>query len=296
MSFEGIMPALTTPFDGDDRIDEHALRSNVRRQLDAGVGAIVALGTLGEHGALSAAERDQVIATIVDECGGERPVIVGVSATRAALAREHAQQAAALGAAAVMSLPPLLYDAELHELVAHYSAIAQVGLPIMLYNNPGASHSDLSPRTIVALAQEVGAITCVKECSGDARRIAELIERSGGALEVHVGGDDWALEGLCAGARGWVSGCANPAPRECVALWELVRAGKLEAARDLYRRLLPLAHLDMTAKLVQYYKAALDLTGAVGGPVRSPRLALGEAEVAVVREALAALGTQQLRA
>ncbi|MGH2842958.1 MAG: dihydrodipicolinate synthase family protein, partial [Solirubrobacteraceae bacterium] len=203
MKLEGIMTALTTPFDADDRVDHPALRANLRRQLDAGVGAIVALGTMGEHGSLADSEREQVLATIIDECGAACPVIAGVSAERTSVAREHAQRAAAAGAAGVMCLPPLLYDAEPHELAAHYSAVAEAGLPIMLYNNPGASHSDLRPQTILALAHQVESIASVKECSGDARRIAELLEIAGDRLEVYVGGDDWALEGLCAGAGGW---------------------------------------------------------------------------------------------
>jgi 4-hydroxy-tetrahydrodipicolinate synthase len=288
MKLEGIMPAVTTPFDADDRIDERALRTNLRRQLEAGVGAIVALGTMGEAGALSVAEREQVLRATVDECG-DRPVVAGVSADGPARARAHAEQAADAGAVGVMCLPPVSYDAELHELVAHYDAVAQAGLPIMVYNNPGASHSDLRPETIVSLAREVDAIECVKECSGDARRIAELLERTGGSLDVFVGGDDWALEGFAVGARGWVSGCANPAPRECVALWSLVCDGDLAAARELYTRLLPLARLDMSPKLVQYYKAALDEVGAAGGPVRPPRMALREPDLQLVRDALDAL-------
>ncbi|HEX5195556.1 MAG TPA: dihydrodipicolinate synthase family protein [Solirubrobacteraceae bacterium] len=295
MTLSGIMPAVTTPFDVDGRIDERALRANLRRQLEAGVTAIVALGTMGEGGALSVAEREQVLRATVDECG-DRPVVAGVSADGPALARAHAEQAARAGAVAVTCLPPVSYDADLRELIAHYEAVAQAGLPIMVYNNPGASHSDLRPETIVALGREVGAITCVKECSGDARRIAELLERTDGSLDVLVGGDNWALEGFAAGAHGWVSGCANPAPRECVALWKLVCDGDLADARELYMRLLPLARLDMSPKLVQYYKAALDEVGAAGGPVRPPRMALLEPDLQLVREALAALRSSSVAA
>ena len=289
MKLEGVMPAVTTPFDIDDRIDEAALRSNLRRQLDAGVGAIVAMGTMGESGALSMTERAQVLAAMVDECG-ERPVIAGVSADRPRVARAYAEQAADAGAVGVMCLPPVLYDAELHELVAHYEAVAQAGLPIMVYNNPGASHSDLLPSTIVSLAREMGAITCVKECSGDARRIAEFWSDRKARWTYSSAETTGRWRGVRGrGWHGWVSGCANPAPSECVALWELVQAGDLDRARGLYTRLLPLARLDISPKLVQYYKAALDEVGAVGGPVRPPRMALREQDLALVRDALEAL-------
>jgi 4-hydroxy-tetrahydrodipicolinate synthase len=120
----------------------------------------------------------------------------------------------------------------------------------------------------------------------DARRIAHLVNLCP-ELDVLVGGDDWALEGLCAGATGWVSGVADVFGAECVRLWELCQAGELAAARALYADLLPLARLDMTPKLVQYFKAALDEIGVGGGPCRPPRLPLGEDELATLRRAVA---------
>jgi 4-hydroxy-tetrahydrodipicolinate synthase len=156
----------------------------------------------------------------------------------------------------------------------------------MLYNNPEGSGSDLEPELVRELVQEVPSITAIKESSGDARRIAELVDRCP-QTDVLVGGDDWALEGFCAGAAGWVSGVANVFPAESVRLWEHCQAGELAPARELYRALLPLAHLDMTPKLVQYFKAALDELELGGGPCRPPRLPLTETELAVVRQAVA---------
>ena len=128
----------------------------------------------------------------------------------------------------------------------------------------------------------------MKECSGDARRIPAIIAAAP-SLEVLVGGDDWALEGFAAGATGWVSGVAVAAPAECVELYEAARAGELERARAVYQRMLPLARLDMTPKLVQYFKGAQDALGFAGGPVRAPRLELDEADRAVLDAAVAAL-------
>ena len=105
-------------------------------------------------------------------------------------------------------------------------------------------------------------------------------------VDVLVGGDDWALEGLCAGAAGWVSGVVDVLPAQSVRLWELCLAGDLPTARDLYAELLPLARLDMTPKLVQYFKAALDELGLGGGPCRPPRLPLTEDELVVLRRAV----------
>jgi dihydrodipicolinate synthase/N-acetylneuraminate lyase len=146
----------------------------------------------------------------------------------------------------------------------------------------------MSPALVARLAT-IDGVVAIKECSGDARRLAELLNATED-FEVLVGGDDWALEGFCAGATGWISGVANVAPRECTVLLRLCREGRLDEARAVYAGILPLARLDMRPKLVQYFKAAMDLTGRPGGPCRPPRLELSETEHREVEEAVAALG------
>jgi 4-hydroxy-tetrahydrodipicolinate synthase len=289
MRFPGIIPAVTTPFDSAGAIDRPALEANVAALLDAGVHGIVATGTMGEAGSLSTAERRTVIQAVVGVVDGRVPVIAGVSAGTPAAAIALAADAADAGAGALMLLPPLGYRGDDDEVVAYYRSVAEAaGLPLMAYNNPEASGTDMPPALLARLYEEIDAVVAVKECSGDARRIPALIAAAPG-LEVLVGGDDWALEGFCAGATGWVSGVADVAPRECIALYEACRAGDLEAARAVYRRLLPLARFDMTPKLVQYFKAAMDEVGLSGGPCRPPRLPLTDAERAALGEATAAL-------
>ena len=146
-----------------------------------------------------------------------------------------------------MCLPPVDYIADERELDAHFAAVcAATDLPVMLYNNPEASRQDLRAADDRVARRPAERIVAVKECSGDARRIAHLIELAGDRLEILVGGDDWALEGYAAGAVGWVSGTANIAPAECLELERLVATNDLEAARALWPRLLPLSRLDMT--------------------------------------------------
>jgi 4-hydroxy-tetrahydrodipicolinate synthase len=289
MRFPGIIPAVTTPFDASGAIDFDGLASNVAALLEAGVHGIVATGTMGEAGSLSAAERRSVVEAVVRAADGRVPVIAGVSAGTPAAAIALAADAAEAGAVALMMLPPLGYRADEDEIVAYYRSVAEAaGLPLMAYNNPEASGTDMGPALLARLYREIDAVVAVKECSGDVRRIPALIDAAPG-LEVLVGGDDWALEGFCAGATGWVSGVADVAPRDCVALYEACRAGDLETARGIYRRMLPLSHFDMTPKLVQYFKAAMDDVGFVGGPTRPPRLPLTDAERAALREAMAVL-------
>jgi 4-hydroxy-tetrahydrodipicolinate synthase len=287
--FPGIIPAVTTPFDPTGAVDTDALERNLTALLDAGVHGFVATGTMGEAASLTPEERRRVVQTAVRAADGRAPVIAGVSSGTPAASIGFAADAAEAGADAIMLLPPLGYRADARETVAFYRAVADaIALPIMAYNNPEASGVDMPPALIARIAAEVEQVVAIKECSGDARRIAALLHAAP-ELEVLVGGDDWALEGFCTGATGWVTGVADCAPAECVELYEACRAGDLERARAVYGRLLPLARLDMTPKLVQFFKGAQDALGFTGGPVRPPRLALDEADRAVLDAAVAAL-------
>lgn len=275
MSFEGIIPAITTPFDGDNRIDLEGLRGNVDHAIAAGVHAIVGTGTMGESGSLSREERREVLEAIVGTADGRIPVVAGIAAQTPGIAADYVADAKVAGVAGFMVLPPLLYNGGYAEIRAYYEGICRTAdLPVVAYNNPHAAGYDLPASLLVELAADVPDIVQVKECSGDVRRIPEIINGSDGRLGVLVGGDDWAFEGLCVGATGWISGVADVFAAECVELFDLVSRRELDAARELYGRLLPMARFDMTPKLVQYYKAGMDEVGLRGGPSRPPRLAL----------------------
>jgi 1-pyrroline-4-hydroxy-2-carboxylate deaminase len=292
---KGVYAAIVTHFDADLNVDHDAVAAEVNRLIAAGIHGILPNGTVGEGGSLSRAERRAVIETAVGAAAGQVPVCAGVSAATAEQAAEFARDARSAGAESVMSLPPLLYRADRRELIEFFGTVARAAdLPLMVYNNPQSSGSDLEPELLAELVQVVPGITALKETSGDARRIAHLVNLCPEA-DVMVGGDDWALEGFCAGAAGWVSGVADVFPADAVRLWDLCQAGELGAARSLYGDLLPLARLDMTPKLVQYFKAALDEIGIGGGPCRPPRLPLTGDELDALREAVAqgALASQR---
>jgi len=286
--FEGIIPAVTTPFTADDQVDVAALKENIEKLIEAGVHGFVATGTMGEAGSLTRDERALVIRSVVEASAGRVPVTVGISSGSARVSLEYAADAKAAGAEYVMSLPPLGYRADEDEVVAFYAELATCGLPVMAYNNPEASGVDMPAALIARIYEEVGGVVAIKECSGDARRIAALLHLDGD-LEVVVGGDDWALEGFAAGATGWITGVGVVAPAETVELYDAVLAADLPRAREVYRRLLPVARFDMSSKLVQYFKAAQDAVGFHGGPTRAPRLPLKADEVAALEEALAIL-------
>jgi 4-hydroxy-tetrahydrodipicolinate synthase len=283
---KGVSAAIVTHFASDLTVDHAAVQAEVERLIDDGIHGIVATGTMGEATALSPEERRTVVSIAVTTAAGRVPVYVGISAMTPAQAVSYAADAQDAGADGVMVLPPLLYRADRRELLEFFSAIAgATELPMMVYNNPPASGSDMEPALLAEIAREVPQVRAFKECSGDARRIAELIDLCPG-LDVLVGGDDWALEGFCAGAAGWVSGVAVVLPRQCVKLWDLCSGGDLAAARALYSELLPLGRTDMTPKLVQYFKAALDELGLGGGPCRPPRLPLESDELEELRAAV----------
>jgi 4-hydroxy-tetrahydrodipicolinate synthase len=289
VTFSGVHPAVLTPFGESFELRVDALQEAVDWLIDSGVDGIVGLGTLGESRSLSADERHLVLDAVIESAAARVPVTIGISAETAEQAAALAGEATAAGAEALMCLPPLIYHAADSEITAFFEEVARAShLPLMIYNNPTGSRNDLSPEVIAHLF-ELDTIVAVKECSGDARRIPAILGLTDGQMEVLVGGDDWALEGACAGAVGWVSGVANVAPSECSQLWELCTTGDLAAANRLYLRLLPLARLDMHPKLVQFFKGALDRSGRVGGPTRPPRLPLSREEEVMLDRAMDAL-------
>ena len=288
-TFGGVIPAVVTPFTDDLSLDFVALRGNLELLLRAGIDTVLAAGTMGEASSLTEDERQALLSAIGVALAGRGSFVVGISADTAVKAARFAEQAADAGAVGLMCLPPTLYHADDRELMAFYSRVAHAtNLPLMLYNNPEGSRNDLTPAQIGQL-HAAGVAVAVKECSGDARRIAAICELTNGTMEVVVGGDDWALEGFCAGAIGWVSGCANVAPELSIDLFNACTRADMNEARQVYRRLLPLARLDMTPKLVQFYKAGLDRVGGRGGLSRPPRLALTSEDTVRLDAALEAL-------
>lgn len=293
MRFPGIIPAVTTPFRPDGTIDVDGLQANVEALLAAGVHGLVTTGTMGESASLDPEERKLVITSVSEVAEGRVPVISGIASPTAKLGAGYAVAARGAGATALMVLPPLNYAGDAREIAGFYATIGeQSGLPLMAYNNPAASGVELSIETIARIAEEVEAVVALKECSGDARNVAAAIGVTADGFEVLIGGDDFALEGFCAGATGWVSGVANVVPADCVRLYDLCRDGSLAEAQALYQRMLPLARLDFSPKLVQYFKAAMDQVGFNGGSSREPRLPLTDPERSVLAQAMRALEAQ----
>ena len=287
LSWNGVMPAITTPFSADGEVDHDLLARHALWMVEAGCTGIVALGSLGEAVTLSVAEKLQVLRTLAKALDGRAPLVASIAALSTDEACGLASAAADAGCAGLMVLPPYVYSTDWREMRAHVSAVIEAtALPCMLYNNPVAYRTDFSPEQVAELAQVHGNLVAIKESSADIRRIATIRHLLGGRLRILVGVDDLVVEGIAAGATGWVAGLVNALPAESVRLFELatraIAPGAPPAARDaadaLHRWFLPLLTLDTVPKFVQLIKLVQQQVGQGHERVRAPRLLLEGAE------------------
>lgn len=288
----GVLPAITTPFTQDGSVDHAFLAEHARKLVDAGCTALVPLGSLGEAATLSFDEKIAIIRTLVAAVGDRAPIVPGIAALSTAEAVRLARAAKEAGAGGMMVLPVYVYTSDWHEASAHARAVLEaVDLPAIIYNNPIAYRTDITPSQIAELARDYPHVHAVKESSGDVRRFAAIKELTGDKLVLLVGMDDAIVEGLSVGAEGWIAGLVNAYPRESVRLFELARDGGYTAARELYEWFLPLLRLDTVAKFVQLIKLVQAQVGMGSEHVRAPRLpvegAEREAALAVIRHAIA---------
>jgi 1-pyrroline-4-hydroxy-2-carboxylate deaminase len=238
-------------------------------------------GSLGEYSSLTDDERRKVIQVAVDAVGGRGLVVAGVHGVGWHQAKQWAEFAKEDGADGVLLLPPTLYRANESEVIEHYTRVAEVGLPIMAYNNPIDTKVDLTPKLIARLA-EIPEVVAVKEFSTDIRRVLEIKELCD--IDVIAGADDLLFESLVAGATGWFAGYPNAFPREAVEIYELVKTGQIDAARDLYTQLVTVFRWDSKTEFVQAIKLSIDLAGgSYGGVTRPPRGPLSPEQDAQVR-------------
>src|SRR4029079_19614655 len=209
---------------------------------------------------------------------GRVPLLSGLAEVSAASAAASARHYEALGVEGLMAFPSIAYKSDPLETAAWYKGLAAAcGLPIMIYNNPIAYGVDVTPSVLCELA-DTASIICVKEECGDIRRVTDIFNVCGDRFLVFCGVDDLILESIALGACGWVSGMTNAWPAECVKLFNLCMAGRLEEARRLYRIMTPAFHLDTHVKLVQYIKLAEPLFYGAREWVRAPPLPLDASE------------------
>ena len=292
MKWQGVFPAITTPFQEDLSLDLEFLPRHLEAMLAAGCTGFVPLGSLGEAATLTLAEKGAVLETCRRTLSGRAALVAGIAALSTAEAVATARLAAEKGCDGLMVLPPYVYRPDARETLAHFSAlIGATELPCMLYNNPIAYGTDVSAQELAELAGRHANLAAVKESSGDVRRIAAIRALLDSRLAIFVGVDDLIVEGVAAGAVGWIAGLVNALPAESVRLFDLAMAGSGREARELYEWFLPLLRLDVVPKFVQLIKLVQQECGMGSERVRPPRLGLEGAErgeaLAVIRERLA---------
>jgi 4-hydroxy-tetrahydrodipicolinate synthase len=275
---------MTTAFDAQLKVDHSFLTRHACWLRDNGCTGIVCLGSLGEAATLTFDEKIAIVQTVAGAVSPAIPVVAAISALSTAEAVSLAQSVAHAGVQGLMILPPYVYQGDWREMKAHIGAIlSSTELPAMLYNNPVAYGTDFSPEQIEELASEFPNLAAVKESSTDVRRVTAIRALTGDRLAIFVGVDDAIVEGIDAGAVGWIAGLVNALPRESVDLFNLAMQGRKQDAFELYRWFLPLLRMDTVPKFVQLIKQVQEEASVGSARVRPPRLQIEGAELASVR-------------
>jgi 1-pyrroline-4-hydroxy-2-carboxylate deaminase len=278
IQWKGVMPAVTTKFTADDQLDFAMFATNIHAQLDAGVSGIILGGSLGEASTLLDEEKSELVRETVKIVGGKVPVIMNIAEQTTKGAIAAANRAEQDGASALMVLPPMKYKATEYETVVYFSEIARnTSLSIMIYNNPIDYKIEVTLDMFEQLLK-LDNIQAVKESTRDISNVTRLRNRFGERLSILTGVDPLAMESLLMGADGWVAGLVDAFPAETVAIYKLIKAGRIAEALPIYQWFLPLLELDINPQLVQNIKLAEVATGIGTENVRPPRLPLQGAE------------------
>ncbi|PKA39640.1 dihydrodipicolinate synthase family protein [Rhizobium sullae] len=288
--WRGVFPAVTTKFTENGELDLAEMERCFGLQADAGVDGIIVCGSLGENMTLEPEEKLEIL-KVARSTAGSKPVLMTVCESSTKRGAAAAKAAAKTGASGFMILPGVPYKSAPEETLAHVQAIATAGgLPVMVYNNPVAYGVDVTIPMFEELAKD-DLVVAMKESTDDIRRVTDIFNAFGERFDVFTGVDNLALESLLMGAHGWVAGLVVAFPKETVAIYKLVQAGRLDEARAIYRWFRPLLDLDVSTFLVQNIKLAEVYAIQSNDRVRAPRLPLaGEQRqrvVAVIEKALA---------
>jgi 4-hydroxy-tetrahydrodipicolinate synthase len=273
--FRGTATALVTPFKKSGAVDEFALRSLVDFQIRGKVEAIVPVGSTGEGATLTEAEQAYVIETVASQAKGRVPIIAGASSNSTTKAVLLARQAMKSGADAILTVTPFYNKPTQEGIVRHFSAIADaVDLPIVIYNVPGRTASNIEARTALRLATEIPNIVGVKEASANFSQIMEILKHRPAGFAVWSGDDNFTLPLIALGADGIISVVSNEIPRKFSDMIRFALNGKYSKARSLHYELLPLMNINFIESNPIPVKAALHMMGLIENEVRLPLVSL----------------------
>jgi len=288
----GCATALVTPFKPDGTIDEERMRALVDRQITGGVRLLVPCGTTGESATMTEAEDRRVIGLTIEVARGRARVIAGAGSNSTASAIEYSQRACDLGADAVLQVAPWYNKPTQEGLYAHFRAIAEAipELPIMLYNVPGRTSSNITAQTVLRLAQDCENVVAVKEASGNLTQIMEILRARPEDFCVLSGDDAVTLPLIALGAEGIVSVASNEIPDLMSRMTDLALARKWDEARELHYRLLPLMEVNFIESSPGPVKAAMAMMGLLEENFRLPLVPIQEKSRARIREVITELG------
>ena len=290
LAIEGIIGYLVTPFTGD-KLNLKVLQLLIDRMLQAQVNAIAPLGSTGEAAYLTEEEWVEVAGESCQRIAGKIPVIIGIAEISTAMAIRRAILAEQLGATAIMVLPVSYWKIDEEEIFQHFSAIADaISIPIMAYNNPATSGTDMSPELICRMAREIDNVQMIKESSGDLSRMIEIQTISEGQLPFYNGCNPMAHAAFAAGASGWCTAAANLIPDLNIALYQKHQQGDLEQAQLIFQQQLPLLDFMMSKSLPATVKCGLDLLGVPAGAPRLPLFPLSPSQGEELSRILQRLG------
>ncbi len=288
----GCATALITPFTGDGAVDEPRLRAFIERQIAGGVRLLVPCGTTGESATMTEEEDRAVIKIVVEVARGRARVIAGTGSNSTADAILYSQKARELGADAALVVAPYYNKPTQEGLYAHYRAVAEAvkGFPVVLYNVPGRTSSNIAAQTVLRLAREVENIMAIKEASGNLSQIMEILRGRPEGFRVLSGDDAVTLPLISLGAEGVISVVSNEVPDLMSRMVESALAGNWDDARTLHYRLLPLMEINFIESSPAPVKAALALMNLIEESLRLPLVPVEEKSRARIKEVLEELG------
>jgi 4-hydroxy-tetrahydrodipicolinate synthase len=288
----GCATALVTPFTADGAIDEPRLRSLIEYQLAGGVKILVPCGTTGESVTMTEAEDQRVIKITIETAAGRARVIAGTGSNCTAAAIDYSLAARSLGVDAVLVVAPYYNKPTQAGLYAHFRAVADAidGLPMVIYNVPGRTSSNISAETTLQLARDVENIVATKEASGNLSQIMEVLCNRPRGFRVISGDDSLTLAMIALGGDGLISVASNEAPEMMASMINFALEGNWEAARFLHYRLLPLMETNFIESSPGPVKAALAMMGMIEENFRLPLVPVQEKSRIRIREVLLELG------
>ncbi len=290
-TFSGVFPPMITIFTSKFEVDEKATRQHIDWLIEKGAHGIIPCGSTGEFPSITEAERKKIIEFTIDQVNGRVPVVAGTASTATDRAIKMSKFAQDAGADGVLIVPPYYYKSTDEEIYQHYKAVSQaIDIPIMLYNNPWVCGTYVYPDLVARMAKD-GIIQYVKETHGDLAYVHESIQKAGKHLTLFFGRDENSFEAFMAGAQGWVSGAANLVIEMESEIFGLVKAGKIDKAREKYYKVLPFFYLtERKGRWIARVKAGLRMIGREAGDPKPPLLPLNEEERSELKGVLVEIG------